>query len=380
MSHNNSLIHTPTGAIARANENRSSIMSRMTVDVLEVARNCTISLLPPRGVTGHEGTPAHALVTKILDILQLNNQRIHLFNSDQVEAYEQEVMTRNPSNWLAFATKRERSNVRAAVVFSQGDVLIYYDKDLKGKDLALALAHEMGHVVFRTLLNQERMRNTALWAKIYQEYELSGSKERFMEWFADEVVKWTNSLGEATKAKETFFKRITNEAVEFFRALGLAPSQGAVSAYLTGLVLRTKTDEFNAYMAALSGQRQVEDGLITRLAFNTPTTDQMHLGREGGIDFLTLDGVKCGTMPKPFRLGSIWNEPKEWMTAFTRKEYYLITVWSNDKGSKMNDDLNLIALSPEVIDTNTGYICVEYCFSNDDLNDSVIQAQEDDAL
>lgn len=78
--------------------------------------------------------------------------------------------------------------------------------------------------------------------------------------------------------------------------------------------------------------------------------------------------------------GSIWNEPKEWMEAFTRKERYLLAVWSTDKGSQMSDDLKLVALGAEVLNTSTGYISIEYYFSNDDINDSVIQAQEDDAL
>lgn len=78
--------------------------------------------------------------------------------------------------------------------------------------------------------------------------------------------------------------------------------------------------------------------------------------------------------------GSIWNEPKEWMDAFTKQERYLMAAWSNDRGSQMSDSVKAIVLAVEVFNTDTGCICVEYCFSNDDLNDSAIQAQEDDAL
>ena len=78
--------------------------------------------------------------------------------------------------------------------------------------------------------------------------------------------------------------------------------------------------------------------------------------------------------------GSIWNEPKDWMQGRLIKERILFAMWSKDKGSQMIDDLNEIALSAEVLNTRMGYIVVEYHFSNDDINNSVIQAQEDDAL
>ncbi len=78
--------------------------------------------------------------------------------------------------------------------------------------------------------------------------------------------------------------------------------------------------------------------------------------------------------------GSIWNEPKDWMQARLIKQRYLLAVWSKDKGSQMIDDLKEIILSAEVLNTSVGYIVIEYHFSNADINNSVIQAQEDDAL
>ena len=256
------------------------------------------------GVFGQEGTEAHGLIQRALDALGFTKTRIHLYTSDQVEAYEAALKARNMTVWQGFTTRRERvKSIPAAVAFIQGEIFLYYDKNLTGEALREALSHELGHVVFRVMLNSERERNTPLWNRLFNEYQEADTGQRFMEWFADEAGRWINQRDHrVTNATQGFIKRIVDALKAMFRALGLRPAKGAVAAYMDGLALREKEQAYAEFQRALTGRiGQGYDLTTMQMAYHSRASERIHM-RTGELDFITMDGVKQGTLAQAQRL------------------------------------------------------------------------------
>jgi hypothetical protein len=249
----------------------------------------------PGGVFGQEGSEAHGLVQRVLKALNLPNTRIHLYTSAQVEAYEAALEARSMTAWHGFVARRERTRVPAAVAFINGEVFLYYDESLTGADLKEVLGHELGHVVFRAMLDSERERNTPLWNRIYQDYLRAETRERFMEWFANEVGRWVNQReARITKPKEAFMKRVVDAVRDLLRALGLAPTKGAVAAYLDGLALREQQRAYEGFLNAVTGKPSY-DALTLQMAYHSRGAERLFMP-SNELDFITLDGVKQGSL------------------------------------------------------------------------------------
>jgi hypothetical protein len=77
---------------------------------------------------------------------------------------------------------------------------------------------------------------------------------------------------------------------------------------------------------------------------------------------------------------SIWNEPRDWMQAISNKERTLAAKWEEKKGNSLPSDLKSIFLYVAAEDTYTGYIAIEYEFSNQEASEREIGMLEDDAL
>ncbi len=77
---------------------------------------------------------------------------------------------------------------------------------------------------------------------------------------------------------------------------------------------------------------------------------------------------------------SIWDEPRDWMQSLLSRERYLMTEWSKANGSNLSDSLISLALVCSAIDTDSGYIAIEYTFENEAAADAEISSAEDDAL
>jgi len=80
------------------------------------------------------------------------------------------------------------------------------------------------------------------------------------------------------------------------------------------------------------------------------------------------------------RTGSIWNEPREWMQALQKRERLLGATWDQETGAKLSDSLSAIYLGATAVDTEAGYIVIEYSFDNIAQAEAEIAAAEDDAL
>ncbi|PNY35260.1 hypothetical protein C2E31_19145 [Rhodopirellula baltica] len=78
--------------------------------------------------------------------------------------------------------------------------------------------------------------------------------------------------------------------------------------------------------------------------------------------------------------GSIWDEPRDWMQAILAQERILMTQWSAERGSKMSDSLSSVALICSAVDTESGYIAIEYTFENEAEAETEINSLEDEAL
>lgn len=78
--------------------------------------------------------------------------------------------------------------------------------------------------------------------------------------------------------------------------------------------------------------------------------------------------------------GSIWNEPNDFMMALIKKERFLMTIWSTEKGSKVDGELKRLGLVASPGGRDKGYLSIEYSFTNEDACEKEIAAQEDSAL
>jgi len=60
------------------------------------------------------------------------------------------------------------------------------------------------------------------------------------------------------------------------------------------------------------------------------------------------------------KAGSIWDEPKDWMMALKQGERALGAFWTREFGSILPDDISIIGLRAEALDTSTGYLILRY--------------------
>jgi hypothetical protein len=96
----------------------------------------------------------------------------------------------------------------------------------------------------------------------------------------------------------------------------------------------------------------------------------------------SLEAALCKTYGKCNRLSillpeSIWNDPDDWMTALEKKERYLMTTWSKKNESTLPEEIVGIYMAATATSTSSGYICLEYEFSNHEKVSSSQKEVED---
>lgn len=84
------------------------------------------------------------------------------------------------------------------------------------------------------------------------------------------------------------------------------------------------------------------------------------------IDFLMVD--------------SIWDEPKDWMMSLLKRERFMQTSWESKHDSKLTEALESIFLIASAVDTEKGYIAIEYALKNSHQAESEISEAQDDVL
>ena len=90
-------------------------------------------------------------------------------------------------------------------------------------------------------------------------------------------------------------------------------------------------------------------------------------GTELKTQFETVSSALKSRYGKPssdfnfLKAGSIWNEPRDWMTALHNKERTLAQFWT---GEGLPDDLAAVSLEAVADDTRTGWVVLEYQFKN----------------
>jgi hypothetical protein len=80
------------------------------------------------------------------------------------------------------------------------------------------------------------------------------------------------------------------------------------------------------------------------------------------------------------KVGSIWDEPKDWTTALLKDERVLCAVWGGDHGSVLGDRITGIALQARVSDDGMGYMTLEYIFDNYREHMAELKALQDEGL
>ncbi len=78
--------------------------------------------------------------------------------------------------------------------------------------------------------------------------------------------------------------------------------------------------------------------------------------------------------------GSIWDEPKDWMTGLTKGERILAAIWDKQDGSTLKGNLKDVALAAEGMSREEGYLTIDYSFTNKDACKDEMAATEDGAL
>ena len=77
---------------------------------------------------------------------------------------------------------------------------------------------------------------------------------------------------------------------------------------------------------------------------------------------------------------SIWDQPRDWMMGLSGGERFLHADWKASPSLQLPDDLDSIFLSAIGLDDSSGYIAIEYEFTNHQAADREISSLEDDAL
>lgn len=77
--------------------------------------------------------------------------------------------------------------------------------------------------------------------------------------------------------------------------------------------------------------------------------------------------------------GSIWDDLDDWMYALEKKERYLLSSWERKYGSTLPDELDSVYLGAKANSSNSGYVVLEYKFTNHDAIQEA-QQEEDDSV
>ena len=78
--------------------------------------------------------------------------------------------------------------------------------------------------------------------------------------------------------------------------------------------------------------------------------------------------------------GSIWTEPRDWMPGLVKNDRVLTSLWSEEDGSELKDDLKTVCLAARGASRSIGFIVIEYLFKNQQQCEAEIEAAENDAL
>lgn len=78
--------------------------------------------------------------------------------------------------------------------------------------------------------------------------------------------------------------------------------------------------------------------------------------------------------------GSIWNEPNDWMNGIINGERSLVASWKSSSTQTLPNNLESIFLGAQAEDTSSGYLIIEYSFTNHKASEEEIAEIEDDAL
>lgn len=76
---------------------------------------------------------------------------------------------------------------------------------------------------------------------------------------------------------------------------------------------------------------------------------------------------------------SIWKDPQDWMMGLVKADRYLMSAWKGGKTSLPND-LSTIALIAQAESSSSGYLALEYSFSNKEACDTEIKQVDDSGL
>jgi len=78
--------------------------------------------------------------------------------------------------------------------------------------------------------------------------------------------------------------------------------------------------------------------------------------------------------------GSIWNEPRDFMTGLLKKERFLVAYYDAEEGSTMVEGVQRAVLSGSALSSDTGYVNIDYFFNNHDSCNSEIEAIDEDVF
>ena len=87
--------------------------------------------------------------------------------------------------------------------------------------------------------------------------------------------------------------------------------------------------------------------------------------------------------PKVFDLllpRSIWNEPRDWMMSVVKKERILAATWDEKSKASLPMNIKYVALGVSALNTNRGYIVLEFAFTNESKCEAEIREQQNRSL
>lgn len=79
-------------------------------------------------------------------------------------------------------------------------------------------------------------------------------------------------------------------------------------------------------------------------------------------------------------LGSIWNEPQDWMMGLLKGDRLLASHWELSTGAKLTEAIESVFLGASAADTDSGFIAIEYALKNHAAATQEIDAAQDDVL
>jgi hypothetical protein len=168
---------------------------------------------------------------------------------------------------------------------------------------------------------------------------------------------------------------LTKKNIEDMTGESLKPIEGSVDLYMINSVPKTNSDfeSFGLLISPKVGLCQI------RAIGKDINTDSYGISLKSKFEEVssTLSSIYGkGKKTDLLLSGSIWKNPNDWMMGLNKKERILLMEWNEQNDTMKKNEINNIGLEVRSNISSSGFLFLNYVFSNNEVCESEIETQK----